>query len=316
MSNHYPRTSIQSAKTNTNTLLLVDGNNIVHRAYWIAKGQHGGDKDSNLHVDIFLRSIRKAATETRSAKVIVTWDMRKESGPSIRAEESEIYKGTRNKEANKEANAKNDIIIEILASMGILSIYPTKGEADDIIAYVSKTEKNHDRVIILSADTDLLQLIDERVYISSPTKKKVYDEAEFIADYKMTPRDYVRFKSITGDTADNIIGVPRVGKITAMKYMSGEKTLTKEQEEIVAKNYSLIDLCHHTKSEEDIWQAEYADYKAQMNKIHPTPDYKQFLKLCNIHGLDNIIKSKSSFHSKFFQGSTMVNIFNLLRARD
>ena len=83
-------------------------------------------------------------------------------------------------------------------------------EADDIIAYLA----NHyfkKEVTILSSDKDFLQLVNERIQVFTPTKKKMYTEKEVVEDYGVTPQNLIFYRVLMGDKSDNIKGVNGVG---------------------------------------------------------------------------------------------------------
>ncbi len=92
-------------------------------------------------------------------------------------------------------------------------------EADDLIA--AATERalaDGRRVVIVSADKDLMQLVrdgDDRVVLWDSMRDKVYGPAEVKEKLGVVPslvRDYL---ALTGDTSDNVPGVPGVGPKTA-----------------------------------------------------------------------------------------------------
>ena len=83
-------------------------------------------------------------------------------------------------------------------------------EADDIIAYLA----NHyfkKEVTILSSDKDFLQLVNERIQVFTPKKKKMYTEKEVVEDYGVTPQNLIFYRVLMGDKSDNIKGVNGVG---------------------------------------------------------------------------------------------------------
>ena len=73
-------------------------------------------------------------------------------------------------------------LIEYLDFLPVNVISIDKIEADDTIAYIAHTLLDED-VTILSADQDFLQLVNERITVWSPTKKKFYTPRMVIDDY-------------------------------------------------------------------------------------------------------------------------------------
>tara|TARA_B100000683_G_scaffold73718_2_gene72422 strand:- start:266 stop:1318 length:1053 start_codon:yes stop_codon:yes gene_type:complete len=101
-------------------------------------------------------------------------------------------------------------LIEYLQILPITMTYIDYVEADDIIAYLA----NHyfkKEVTILSSDKDFLQLVNERIQVFTPTKKKMYTEKEVVEDYGVTPQNLIFYRVLMGDKSDNIKGVNGVG---------------------------------------------------------------------------------------------------------
>jgi len=105
-----------------------------------------------------------------------------------------------------------------------------KIEADDTIAYLS--QKLKDDVIIYSADQDFLQLVNKRITVYSPIKKKFYRPNDVYEQYGMHPYNFITMKCLMGDKSDNLPGVKGLGPKKLMKYFSeiaGEKLFTLQE---------------------------------------------------------------------------------------
>ena len=105
-----------------------------------------------------------------------------------------------------------------------------KIEADDTIAYLS--QKLKDDVIIYSADQDFLQLVNKRITVYSPIKKKFYRPNDVYEQYGMHPYNFITMKCLMGDKSDNLPGVKGLGPKKLMKYfpeIAGEKRFTLQE---------------------------------------------------------------------------------------
>ena len=91
-----------------------------------------------------------------------------------------------------------------------------KIEADDTIAYLS--QKLKDDVIIYSADQDFLQLVNKRITVYSPIKKKFYRPQDVYDQYGLYPQNFITMKCLMGDKSDNLPGVKGLGPKKLMKY--------------------------------------------------------------------------------------------------
>ncbi len=102
-----------------------------------------------------------------------------------------------------------------------------KIEADDTIAYLS--QKLKDDVIIYSADQDFLQLVNKRITVYSPIKKKFYRPQDVFDQYGLYPQNFITMKCLMGDKSDNLPGVKGLGPKKLFKYfpeLGGNKQFT------------------------------------------------------------------------------------------
>lgn len=105
-----------------------------------------------------------------------------------------------------------------------------KIEADDTIAYLS--QKLKDDVIIYSADQDFLQLVNDRITVYSPIKKKFYKPNDVYEQYGLHPYNFITMKCLMGDKSDNLPGVKGLGPKKLMKFfpeIAGEKKFTLQE---------------------------------------------------------------------------------------
>lgn len=110
-------------------------------------------------------------------------------------------------------------LIEYLQILPVSLTYIDYVEADDIMAYLANHyfKKN---VTIISSDKDFLQLVNHRIKVWAPTKKKMYDEELVMKDYGVKPQNLVFYRMIEGDKSDNIEGVRGIGPKTILKKMT------------------------------------------------------------------------------------------------
>ena len=105
-----------------------------------------------------------------------------------------------------------------------------KIEADDTIAYMS--QKLKDDVIIYSADQDFLQLVNERITVYSPIKKKFYRPNDVFEQYGLYPHNFITMKCLMGDKSDNLPGVKGLGPKKLFKYfpeLTGKEKFTLQE---------------------------------------------------------------------------------------
>jgi DNA polymerase-1 len=104
------------------------------------------------------------------------------------------------------------IILELMKSFPIDIMYHNDYECDDVISVLVKKVHKDNHCTVVSNDTDFIQLYNSSTNFElySPVKKEML---------KPTTYDYISWKALVGDTADNISGVPRIGAKTATKLL-------------------------------------------------------------------------------------------------
>ncbi len=109
-------------------------------------------------------------------------------------------------------------IMQIVRAMGISVIALPGYEADDIMATIAERFATPDmKVVLISRDKDLDQLVCENVVLYDPMKDETFDPAAIEAKKGYPPSKAVEVQTLMGDTIDNIPGVPGVGPKTAVK---------------------------------------------------------------------------------------------------
>jgi DNA polymerase I len=99
-------------------------------------------------------------------------------------------------------------------------------EADDLIATAVRGARKEDKkVVVVSADKDLMQLVDEAVVLWDTMRNKVYGVPEVIEKFGVPPEKLRDLLALMGDTSDNVPGVPSVGPKTATDLLTSYGTL-------------------------------------------------------------------------------------------
>ncbi len=147
-------------------------------------------------------------------------------GKSFRNNIYPEYKANR-PEAPQDLKTQLPIALELIKEMGFKSIEIDGYESDDIIASIANIAKqNGIKVIIVSHDKDMYQLIDDdKVVIFDPRKKLFINEEEAYKKFGVHPKDFINFQALLGDSSDNVPGVKGVGIKTAAKLINKYHTL-------------------------------------------------------------------------------------------
>ena len=197
----------------TSTLLLLDGANLMQRARFSSR-RNLNDRD-NAIVYAFFRSLRPLVEKFNPAKIILALEGR----PVKRLEAHGEYKANRVYDNSDNYGEQRRKILELLGNMPIEVVRHPEREADDVIGHYALSG-DWDRRVVVSSDTDFLQLInaDSRCELYNPVAKK----------FREPPcDDYVGWKALVGDGSDNIEGFRGVGNKTAIKLLSSPEKLEK-----------------------------------------------------------------------------------------
>lgn len=201
---------------------LVDGSAYIYRAYHAVAPLNNAEGMPTHAVFGFLNILKRLIKEKEPRYLAVAFDMR---GPVFRHDIYPEYKANRPPMPDDLA-VQIPYIKELVAAMNIPCFEETGVEADDIIASAARllSEQGH-KVIIVSGDKDLLQLVGEQVVMWDPMKKKTMDAAAVTEKYHVSPQQLLDCYALMGDSSDNVPGVPGVGPKTAEKLINEHGSL-------------------------------------------------------------------------------------------
>jgi len=189
-------------------ILIIDFNNMVHRA------RSGFSRGDNAITYTFFLMLRKTVESFSPKKIYIV----KEGRPQHRHDALVEYKANRSSAGDDFWRQHTDIL-SILSLMPVNIIRHPLREADDTIAHIALKMHSDDPCVIVSTDTDFIQLLsqdDYRIRLWNPTKES------WVAPFHC---DYVKWKSLTGDGSDNIPGFKGIGGKTAEKLINDPKRL-------------------------------------------------------------------------------------------
>jgi 5'-3' exonuclease len=109
----------------------------------------------------------------------------------------------------------------ILRALGVRQYYGIGCEADDVIGRLAyEYSQDKDAVVIYSGDSDLRQLVNDRVCVIAPGfrgKDAYYGREEVLQKHGVPPELLADQKALSGDSSDNIPGIPGIGPVKANK---------------------------------------------------------------------------------------------------
>ena len=204
------------------TVYLIDGSAYIYRAFHAVKPLHNSGGLPTHAVYGFISIIRRILREKQPDYLAVAFDSK---GPVFRHQLAADYKAHR-PPMPEDLAVQIPYIRRITEAYRIFSLATQGLEADDLIAAAAKRLAEQGcRVVVVSGDKDLLQLVDENITCWEPMSDKLMDAAAVEEKYGLPPTRLLDYFALIGDSSDNIKGVPGVGPKTAQKLLAEHGTL-------------------------------------------------------------------------------------------
>jgi DNA polymerase I len=203
-------------------LALLDGHSLAYRAFFALPSDLATPSGQVTNaVYGFTSMLIKLLSEESPEAVAVAWDVR---GPTFRSESYPEYKAQRDR-APDLFTGQLPLIDDVLTAMKIHQLRVPGYEADDVIATLAdRAVEEGWEVVVVTGDRDAFQLIRPGVTVlytmRGITDTVEADETWIQERYGITPRQYVDYAALRGDTSDNLPGVPGVGEKTAAKLVN------------------------------------------------------------------------------------------------
>lgn len=200
-----------------NKFIIIDASAVLHRSW------HALPKLKNAQGQIinavygFTSILLRILYKDKPDYLAVAFDTK---SPTFRHKEYKEYKANRISQP-EEFYKQIPLVKSVLEAFELKSFSQNGLEADDLIGALnnSKKEINDLNARIITGDLDLLQLIDDRTEVyflqQGLTQNKVYNSSEVFERFGVFPKQIIDFKALVGDSADNIIGLAKVGPKTA-----------------------------------------------------------------------------------------------------
>lgn len=228
-------------------VLIVDGlNNFLRCFSAISTLNDEGEPVGGLTG--FLLSLGAAIRQHNPTRCIIVFDG--EGGSQRRRKvysgykEGRMFKSKLNRQLvsegiDEQASLRKQYVKlhEYLSLLPVTVVVEPKIEADDAIGYIAKQLLNK-QAVIMSSDKDFLQLVNDRINVWSPTKKKLYTPQLIQEEYGLPSQNFIWYRVFDGDKSDNIPGIKGAGLKSIKKYLP---FMLEEQEIDIDTIYEFID---------------------------------------------------------------------------
>lgn len=205
-------------------LILIDGSSYLYRAFYVPQLKRMQTTSGQPTGAVFgiINMIKSLMSEYPESHIVAVFDAK---GKNFRHDLYEEYKANRPPMPD-ELRSQIDFVHRGIRAMGLPLVAITGVEADDVIGTYAKQASDAGKtVLVASGDKDLAQIVTDRVNLIDTMKKVIMDVDGVIEKFGVRPDQIIDFLTLTGDTSDNIPGVPKVGPKTAVKWLSEYDTL-------------------------------------------------------------------------------------------
>ena len=208
------------SKSDSKTLLLVDGSSYLYRAFhaggdWSITLADGSTQPTGA-IRILISMMQSLRRDFPSQYGVCVFDA---PGPNFREALYPQYKATRSSMPEDLAR-QIEPIHEAVRLLGWTVLSVPEVEADDVIGTLATAAaKLGTHVVVSSGDKDLAQLVDAHITIIDTMNGKRRDVAGVEAEFGVPPGLMLDYQTLVGDAVDNVPGVDKVGPKTAAKWL-------------------------------------------------------------------------------------------------
>jgi DNA polymerase-1 len=194
------------------TLFLIDGTAYIHRAFHAIRNLRNSQGLPTNAVFGFTRMLIKLIEDRHPEYAVICFDAR---GPTFRHKIYADYKANR-PPMPEDMAVQIPYIKQVVQGFRLPVMEMTGYEADDLIGTLARQAQARDfSVVMVTGDKDFMQLVTDTVTIWDPMKDKVIDVSAVREIAGVSPEQIVDVMGLSGDTADNVPGVPGIGPKTA-----------------------------------------------------------------------------------------------------
>jgi DNA polymerase I len=220
---------------NEKTIYMIDGSAYIYRAYHAVRGLSNSKGLPTNAVFGFTRMLLKLIEDHSPEYIGMFFDSK---GPTFRHKMYKEYKANR-PPMPEDLSVQVPYIKKVTEGFNLPAIEMEGFEADDLIGTLARmAEESGFSVVMVTGDKDFMQLVTDKSIIWDPMKDKTIDVKNIMEVNGVEPSMMIDVMGLSGDTADNIPGVPGIGPKTALsliKTFGSMKNLYEKVDKITKK---------------------------------------------------------------------------------
>ena len=204
-------------------IFIIDGSSYLYRAYHAMPPLTTSDGRPTGAIKGVTNMLMTLKKDSEGSPIIVTFDAK---GKTFRNDIYDSYKANRPPMPD-DLREQLVPLKNVCRAIGFPLIEIEGVEADDVIATLVRiANENNFKSVISSLDKDLMQLVeDPSAKMMNTMTHQIFDEEKVFEKFGVKPNQIRDMLALTGDTSDNIPGVPKVGQKTAAKWLNEFKDL-------------------------------------------------------------------------------------------
>ena len=198
-------------------IYLLDASSYIHRAFHAIRGLSTSDGVPTGAVFGFTQMLLKVIKDAGPDYLAVVYDAK---GPTFRHEMYPAYKANR-PPLDPVLKTQFPLVRQVVTALELPAVEMEGYEADDLMATLAAQAREQGfEVVLVSGDKDLFQLVGKQVTIWDTMKDQRLGPQEVTEKLGIAPEQVVDYMALTGDSSDNVPGVPKVGPKTAAKLIA------------------------------------------------------------------------------------------------
>ncbi|MDC0379206.1 DNA polymerase I [Litorivicinus sp.] len=203
-------------------LVLVDGSSYLYRAFHALPPLTTSTGQPVGAIRGVISMLNKLADSTGAKRMVVVFDA---SGKTFRDDMYAEYKANREKMPD-ELREQIEPLHSIIRALGFPLLAVSGVEADDVIGTLAKqAEAAGEEVLISTGDKDLAQLVTDQVTLVNTMSDSTLTPVGVEEKFGVPPERMIDFLALTGDSVDNVPGIPKCGPKTAAKWLNAYGSL-------------------------------------------------------------------------------------------